>query len=403
MKKIILIIIFTASFVSLSFSQLSESQVNEFFNRFTDNTERLDQLFSPKFLTVVPVTQLVQIRNEFERKYGKYIKVKIESGNNCKVFYENAVFPCIIAFDHSGLVSTLWFGAPSFENDKIEQIKQDLNNISGTVSICLRRDGREVFSQKKDLPLAIGSTFKLYILKALVYKIQKGELKWDDTLHISKNCKSLPSGILNKWPEGCTITVQTAANLMISISDNTAADLLIHKLGREFIEKFVPSTMVPFYTTKELFELKLGVDEDYVKWFTNADTDTKRKELAKLDTMDVTSLNVYNFNTPTHIEVEWFATTEDLCKTIESLQGIKALSINPGIIDKKNWYYFAFKGGSEPGVLNYTYLLQKADTSPLFSLSATINNPRENVDVNKEFTFLIKRIIDLIKSVEQWD
>jgi hypothetical protein len=396
MKKFIFLLIVFAAFSS-AFAQLTESQVDMFFKRFTDRTDALEQLFSTSFLKKVPARQLGYIRDDFENKYGKYVKVKLESGNNCKVFYEKAIFPCIIAFDHDGLVSTLWFGAPSFDNDKIEKIKQELNALQGVISICIRKDGRETYSMKKQLPLAIGSTFKLYILEALVQKINDGELKWMDTVVLDNIHKSLPSGILQKWPANQTVTLNTLANLMISVSDNTAADILIDKIGRDYIEKLVPSTMIPFYKTKEMFALKLVMDSDYVKWFINAGIEIKRRELAKMDTMDISKVNVYNFISPRYLEIEWYTTTEDLCKTIELLKGTPALSINTGLVDKKDWYYVAFKGGSEPGVLNYTYLLQKKDTSPIYSLSATINDVQHVVDADHEFTFLIKRIIDILE------
>jgi beta-lactamase class A len=378
------------------FTQLTQSQVETFFNRFTDRTERFEQLFSNSFLDKVPVTQLTRIRDDFERRYGKFVKAEIESGNNCKIYYERAVFPCIIAFEPNGQVSTLWFGAPSMQNDKIEQIKKELEAIEGVLSICIRKDGEELFTIKKDLPLAIGSTFKLYVLKALIEKINEGRLHWDDTLIVDDVHRSLPSGVLQNWPNGHTLTIATAANLMISISDNTATDLLIDKIGREYIEKFTPSTMRPLFKTREMFILKLGKDEKFVNWFLQADSKTKRVVLEYLDTFDIKTLDPTLFTSPRFIKLEWYATTEDLCRTIESLKDVPALSINSGFLKKEEWFYIAYKGGSEPGVLNYTYLVQKKDTAPLYSISATINNAEHNVDDNNEFTLLIKRIIDLV-------
>ncbi len=396
MNKLSIYIIIFFCFTLLGRSQFPQEQVDTFFKRFTDNTEQMENLFSKSLLNKVPATQLASIRNSFETKYGKYVKVLIESNNHCKVYYEKAIFPCIINFDNSGLVNTLWFGAPSLANDNIEKIKQELDNLQGVVSVCIRKDGKEIYSFKKDLPLAIGSTFKLYILKALIHKIEKEQLHWSDTLHTNEYHKSLPSGILQNWPSNQVLTINTSANLMISLSDNTAADLLIDKIGREYIEQFAPSKMIPFYKTKELFVLKLDRNDEYIKWFANADTETKRLELKRMDTVNLSQLNIYKFTQPKHLEIEWFATTEQLCTLIESLKDIPALSINGGIIDKKDWYYVAYKGGSEPGVLNYTYLLQKKSTTPIYSFSITINDVSHVVDEDNKFTFIVNRIIDLL-------
>jgi len=379
-----------------TYSQLSQSQVDLFFERFTDRTTKLEELFDKSFLEKVPANQLGLIRDDFENKYGKYVKSELLGGNQLKVYYEKAVFPSILRFEPDGRVSTLWFGAPSFKNDNIEEIKQELNSLQGVVSVCIRREGEEVFSLKKDIPLAVGSSFKLYILKALDYKIKTGELSLSDVINVEDENKSLPSGILQNWPDNEPLTISSAVNLMISISDNTATDLLIDKIGREYIEDFAPSTMQPFYKTREMFIIKLGKDSTFVNNFINLSVKQKRAELEKLDTVDISKLNAYIFTKPKYLQIEWFATTEELCKTIESLKDNPALSINAGILDKEDWHYIAYKGGSEPGVLNYTYLLQKKDISPLISISATINDTQDIVDNDNKFTILIKRIIDVL-------
>ena len=70
--------------------------------------------------------------------------------------------------------------------------------------------------------------------------------------------------------------------------------------------------------------------------------------------------------------VEWFATREDLCQTMNWLD-VKAAE--PGMLpvtevialetqlpfDGEVWPYVGFKGGSELGVLSGTWLLQRAD------------------------------------------
>src|SRR3546814_9187674 len=65
------------------------------------------------------------------------------------------------------------------------------------------------------------------------------------------------------WPRDTPVTLQSLANWMISVSDNSAADTLIHLLGRESIEARMvaaghstPSRNIPFLTTVEAFALK---------------------------------------------------------------------------------------------------------------------------------------------------
>jgi len=70
------------------------------------------------------------------------------------------------------------------------------------------------------------------------------------------------------------------------------------------------------------------------------------------------------------------------------------LRINDGLAVKENWQTVGYKGGSEPGVLNQTYLLKKDEDSPWYSISVTINNPDKKIDEEK-FNDLIVRLLDL--------
>jgi beta-lactamase class A len=77
---------------------------------------------------------------------------------------------------------------------------------------------------------------KLYVLHALGDAVAAGKLSWDQPLTVTAQLKSLPSGVLQYEPEGTQISVLDAAAKMISISDNTAADMLIHLVGRSAVE-----------------------------------------------------------------------------------------------------------------------------------------------------------------------
>jgi len=108
----------------------------------------------------------------------------------------------------------------------------------------------------------LGSMFKLYVLGAVEKAVADGRLSWDGRLTVTDAVKSLPSGQLQDAPTGTTVTVERAAELMISISDNTAADMLIDAVGRARVEQSVvrmgaaqPSLLTPFLRTRELFTL----------------------------------------------------------------------------------------------------------------------------------------------------
>jgi beta-lactamase class A len=75
------------------------------------------------------------------------------------------------------------------------------------------------------------STIKIPILIALFQQIDRGEIKLDEQLTLQKSMLAAGSGSLAKSPEGSKFSVQEVATKMITISDNTAANLLIDRLG----------------------------------------------------------------------------------------------------------------------------------------------------------------------------
>ena len=77
----------------------------------------------------------------------------------------------------------------------------------------------------------LGSAFKLYVLDALGSAVASGKVHWNQQLTVTAQLKSLPSGQLQNEPDGTRISVQDTAAKMISISDNTAANMLINLVG----------------------------------------------------------------------------------------------------------------------------------------------------------------------------
>jgi hypothetical protein len=225
-----------------------------------------------------------------------------------------------------------------------------------------------------------GSMFKLFVLGAVADRIAAGTVRWDQELTLTDALRSSGSGSLQDRPAGTRLTVRQAADLMISQSDNTAADLLIHLVGRSAVEARTRAWSSdaqrdqPFLTTREFFVLK---EVDYpalADAYTGRDPSARAAYLAA--TVDGTPLSQGSgdWTTPRSIDsVEWFASPTDLCRAfaglaVQSRQSALApigsvLSSNQGGIglDPGQWPTVWFKGGSEPGVLTLGYLARQGD------------------------------------------
>ena len=201
--------------------------------------------------------------------------------------------------------------------------------------------------------------------------------------------------------------MQTLATLMISISDNTATDTLIRQVGRERVEEFLrrtghsaPERTLPFLTTREMFLLKtLDVGPTYAA----IDQDERRAMLADLGGDDVTTEQVVAaLAEPVLVEdIEWFASMEDERRLLRTLIALSdptlfdILAVSPQLSEKQRagWSYAGFKGGSEPGVLNLTWLLRD-EAGRWHMLAASWLDPQAPVD-NTALGLIAVRILAL--------
>lgn len=359
---------------------------------------KAEEAFTAEFLRAVPAEKIAQIAAIYAESVGAFERAQVKDGAGT-LFFAQGTCSTRIGFDGAGRVSALWFGPPERSSDSPADILAAFAALPGTAAVVLRRDGKEVCARNGDLPLAVGSSFKLYLLKALAKAQAEGLLPDDHVVPLEAPLVSLPTGILQEWPAGTPLTVRALAHLMVSISDNTATDTLLSLLGRPRVEAEAPARMRPLLSTREMFLLKLGKEADGLRAkYLAADEAGRRALLDSLAGRLPALGDAMKWENPVAVDsVEWFATANELCDAIASLEGDPSLRINPGLVKKADWHAVAYKGGSEPGVLNYTLLLRKREGSPLFALSATINDAAAPVAADR-FNAAVLRLVDLAGS-----
>lgn len=263
------------------------------------------------------------------------------------------------------------------------------------------------------MPLPLGSMFKLYVLGAVANAVASGDIGWNDPVSLTEANYSLPSGITQTEEPGAERTVRMLASRMIEISDNTATDHLIALVGRSAVEAIQsemghgePSLNVPFLTTRELFQMKLG-DGDALAEYIDVDTAARRQILDGLAGGPLPDLSdAADWTEPIAVlSVEWFASPLDLCEAWVHLAdragrpGLEPLatitSSNPGLADETRvWDEIWFKGGSEPGVLGASWYLVGADGRS-FVVAGSVANETDTFD-QTEAILLFGAIRDLL-------
>jgi beta-lactamase class A len=363
---------------------------------FAADFTEVEKVFNGDFLKQIPKAKILEILALYRENLGVYESVK-KQDDGFELSFDGGTAPTKIKFDEQGLINSIWFGGWKISGDSIEKIAAEFGKLRGNVSFCLLKNGGElVAGVEPELVLAVGSSFKMYILKALYKQIAEGKISLTDVVELKEEYKSLPGGILQNWPAGSKLTVDTLAKLMISISDNTATDHLLFLVGRENVEANSPKRNRPFLSTAEMFKLKWGVAKEVREKYLSGSEKEKRKILAE-QVRNFPLQKVEFENIPNYLEqIEWLFSTRELCQILEETKISDAMSINPGLVDGKKWHKFWYKGGSEPGVLNYSIMLQAKENGDYYALSATINDSKEGVD-EKNFNSLVLRLIGLLQ------
>jgi beta-lactamase class A len=309
------------------------------------------------------------------------------------------------------LIEGLFLKPPMRVGSTLESVIKDMKQLTGTTSISAINLSRKHILAAHDSStyLPIGSTFKLYVLGTLAQQIHLGTRRWDDVIILDTTTRSLPSGILQTWPNGSPLTLHTLATLMISQSDNTATDMLLHELHHDSVERMQQrmghsnaSLNSPFLTTRDVFLLKFTNGGIPAREYAGLRPADRRKFLDRLQ--EQTPLAAVRFVDTAVVpdRVEWFARTTDCIRAMEWLSTclerttvLDILAVNPGVdINPKQWTYAGYKGGSEPGVINMTYLLRH-NSGDWYALSASWMNPTGSVD-EATFAGFVQRAIQLL-------
>lgn len=288
----------------------------------------------------------------------------------CIARFERGEFTFDIAVTSDGRISSLWIDPPVIYSASLQEALAKFRELPGEVSVYISNKEEVLGELNGKSVLAVGSTFKLAVLKALDQLIGAGKLEWDQVVLLEDGWRSLPSGQLQDWPSGAPLTVHTLASLMISISDNTATDALIDLVTRGSLETISPLNR-PFLTTRELFQLKRRDATEIRRAFVEGNFDERMRILERLseDPLPATG----DLNTDPLLQIEWFFSGAELCKLMEAVRHLNVVQINPGVALKSDWEEVAYKGGSDFGVLNFTTALT-SKSGKQYCVSATWNH-----------------------------
>jgi len=381
---------------------------------------RYESVFTEEFLRQVPPAQLTMLTQQLTRETGPCTGIRVTERRSAYQVSAEATMkngfniPVLLTIETQApyLIAGLFLRPPVKAVASLESLQKEFAALGGRVSfMAMNISGASVISSLEPSErLPIGSTFKLYVLGELVRSIRQKERKWTDIVTLDSSWRSLPSGRLHTWPHGSPMTLHSLAAMMISESDNTATDALIRLLGPARVASQMsamgndrPDLNVPFLTTLQAFKLKYA-DVGLGRQYAGAGPDERVQILRRIDST-VTRDSITPASSPVLTDsVEWFATVAELCRAMDWLRrealmqndrtALDILGINPGVQLSKTWNRVCYKGGSEPGVINMTYLLEHSNGT-WYAVSGTWFDTRGGVDEIR-FAGLMERAIQLL-------
>ena len=373
-------------------SLLAAVPPTEVLSRLFTEPELQRLWFADSFLAQISLAEISQIVHGIQSSVGAYQSIE-DVDNGFVLTFERGTVPAHLAVNSQGQITGLLFETPQLGSLSVDEALAELSALPGQVHVLAVRDGETVAAIKADRPLAVGSTFKLLILQALLMQIETGQHQWDEVVSLQEKLKSLPSGFLQTWPAGSRLTLESLATLMISQSDNTATDHLLHIVGREALEALSERNR-PFLTTREAFVLKNPANRSILRRWRRSDE--KRSFLSALAALPLPKVSLFN-DGPQAIDIEWFFTAHELCSAMHAVADLPLMSINPGLVDASQWAKVSYKGGSEPGVENFTtYWVDEQAQS--YCITSTWNN-EAGID-ELRFSTLYRSLIESVRNVK---
>jgi hypothetical protein len=340
----------------------------------------IEAVFAPSFLVHTPEPLLRTRLDYLLTQFGSVDEIKVcerLSERSARIrarFAQGYAAHGELAIDEEQPPRVQWlrFDLPTRESDSWRDIEAEVRDLPGQSSfeVCNLTQGTTLAAVERERPLGVGSVSKLVVFWAVLAEVNAGRRRWDDIVVLADRDRSLPTGVLQDWPAGAPLTLHTATALLVSMSDNTAADLLLRELGRERVEagldRLGPGAVArlrPFCSTRGMFAL-VAAPEAARHAYEAASEPARRALLDAAEAGPPPVLAQVSGAWPAGWD--WIFSAAEVSALLALLaaelarspEGRALLAINQGGLSLGSWPFCGFKGGSSPGRLAFAVLLE---------------------------------------------
>jgi beta-lactamase class A len=174
-------------------------------------------------------------------------------------------------------VVTYYGSAPDAPDSELQAIVEGVvSELPGTWGVVVKKlDTGQYAAYQGDVQQVSASLYKMWVLCELYRQVSDGTRSLDDPVTVTGEDAAYDASIGElRVPPGNVLTLWQAARLMIQVSDNTSASLLVRVLGPDNINRFMK---------------QIGLSKSVLDWYGTGDNLTTPLDMLRVMEMIATS------------------------------------------------------------------------------------------------------------------
>jgi beta-lactamase class A len=291
-------------------------------------------------------------------------------------------------------------------NDAVKETANDFNGVLGVSVKKLCCD--ESVNLNSELLFPTASVFKLPVIVEFYRQIEQGKLNFEQQVILRDQDKVPGSGILKELEEGMPISYMDLLKLMMIVSDNTATDLIVEKVGFDninntMIELGLPNTRVTKFCREMLFDLvginDLDSSEMTIEVFQNAAQSGDYTGSWSLEISDNNVFTPLEMNTLLELIATNRAAESDSCEAILNIMSKCQTGMYriPKYLPRKK-VFCQRKTGSLPGIRNDVGIISINESEERYALSCFTRKAEDVYEAEEIIANISKIVYDFYTS-----
>lgn len=155
---------------------------------------------------------------------------------------QTVVVSLIIAIGFMLSAPSLASGQRHLPQELDARVRAEITPFKGKVFLFAKNlETGETYSYQGDERVRTASTIKIAVMVEAFARVAEGRAKWTDELVLTKSARYAGSGILPELGDGLRLTLRDCVRLMMTLSDNTATNMVLDYLSTDAVNERMES------------------------------------------------------------------------------------------------------------------------------------------------------------------